>query len=238
MARFVKHTSCDKCGSSDAKAIYDDGSSFCFSCKSATNGSVIARIKGNQPLEQNNRGLPSDCCSHFTGSSLEWLTRYGFSIEDLLKHGVRYSPKYNQVVYTWPNTDVWQARSISPKKLFTSGNHDNVLLLYYSKPGVTRCVLTEDPLSGIKIASAGPFSGLWSDAMPLLGTHLPSAKLRGLKRLYSRVDVFLDHDKFKDASRLSSRLKLLGLESHAYLHELDPKEIPYEELAKILSVAY
>ncbi|ASJ79209.1 putative DNA primase/helicase [Curvibacter phage P26059A] len=32
MANFIKHTSCDECGSSDAKAIYSDGSSFCWSC--------------------------------------------------------------------------------------------------------------------------------------------------------------------------------------------------------------
>ena len=30
---FIKHDSCDQCGSSDARAIYSDGSSYCFSCK-------------------------------------------------------------------------------------------------------------------------------------------------------------------------------------------------------------
>jgi twinkle protein len=33
MASFVKHTACDVCGSSDAKANYADGSSHCFSCE-------------------------------------------------------------------------------------------------------------------------------------------------------------------------------------------------------------
>lgn len=32
MAQFIKHTSCEHCGSSDAKAIYSDGSSHCFAC--------------------------------------------------------------------------------------------------------------------------------------------------------------------------------------------------------------
>lgn len=32
MANLVKKTSCDNCSSSDANAIYDDGSSYCFSC--------------------------------------------------------------------------------------------------------------------------------------------------------------------------------------------------------------
>jgi twinkle protein len=30
---FIKHTSCEPCGSSDANAVYSDGSTYCFSCK-------------------------------------------------------------------------------------------------------------------------------------------------------------------------------------------------------------
>ena len=31
--KFLRHTSCDKCGSSDANAVYDDGTTWCFSCE-------------------------------------------------------------------------------------------------------------------------------------------------------------------------------------------------------------
>lgn len=33
MANFVRHTSCDSCGSSDGFAIYDDDSGYCFVCE-------------------------------------------------------------------------------------------------------------------------------------------------------------------------------------------------------------
>ena len=33
MADFIRHTSCEKCGSSDGLALYADGSSHCFVCK-------------------------------------------------------------------------------------------------------------------------------------------------------------------------------------------------------------
>lgn len=33
MALFIKHVNCDKCGSSDGKAIYKDGSHYCWVCK-------------------------------------------------------------------------------------------------------------------------------------------------------------------------------------------------------------
>ena len=35
MAAFIKHTHCEKCGSSDGKAIYNDGSHYCWVCKDA-----------------------------------------------------------------------------------------------------------------------------------------------------------------------------------------------------------
>ena len=33
---FLRHTSCDNCGSSDANAEYTDGHHFCFSCHTFT----------------------------------------------------------------------------------------------------------------------------------------------------------------------------------------------------------
>lgn len=36
MAQFVKHEACEKCGSSDAKAVYDDDSTYCWKCHKST----------------------------------------------------------------------------------------------------------------------------------------------------------------------------------------------------------
>ena len=36
MGRFIRHTNCDRCGSSDANAVYENGSTHCFSCKWTT----------------------------------------------------------------------------------------------------------------------------------------------------------------------------------------------------------
>ena len=37
-ASFQTHSSCEACGSSDAKAIYDDGHAYCFSCNTYYGG--------------------------------------------------------------------------------------------------------------------------------------------------------------------------------------------------------
>lgn len=232
MATFIKHTSCPQCGSSDANALYSDGGSFCYSCKKTGKPSFVKKMQHGNTPPKSGRELPDNLSTHFQGKAVEWLSKYGFSVETLIQHGVRYAN--NWVYYTWPNTDVWQGRDMGQKRLYTSGSHDHCLLLYYCGMPSERCVLTEDPLSAIKIASGRPLNGLVSDAMPLLGTHLPASKLRGLKRLYSRVDVFLDHDKGKEAMALSRKIQLAGMASRVYVNKLDPKEISYDELRSIL----
>ena len=45
---FIKHTSCEPCGSSDANAVYSDGSTYCFSCKKTNpSGTEETDIKFN-----------------------------------------------------------------------------------------------------------------------------------------------------------------------------------------------
>lgn len=58
MANFVKHTKCDKCGSSDGLAIYDDNSKHCFVCEytvpseeyKASNKKEVVKVKESKPV--------------------------------------------------------------------------------------------------------------------------------------------------------------------------------------------
>lgn len=56
MAEFIKHTSCESCGSSDAKAVYSDGSSYCFSCEKTTVSEEFKQInsKVNRKVNKEN----------------------------------------------------------------------------------------------------------------------------------------------------------------------------------------
>jgi twinkle protein len=73
LANFLYKTSCDKCGSSDACAVYDDDSTYCFSCEKATrgNGESTRRVDTTNtewtPLRGeykrlNTRGIDKDTC--------------------------------------------------------------------------------------------------------------------------------------------------------------------------------
>jgi twinkle protein len=37
-SEFLYHTNCDDCGSSDAKSVYSDGHTYCFSCTTHHSG--------------------------------------------------------------------------------------------------------------------------------------------------------------------------------------------------------
>lgn len=52
-ANFLHHAPCDDCGSSDALGIYDDGSTWCFSCGQYTKGNVVELA----PKSPSNTGL-------------------------------------------------------------------------------------------------------------------------------------------------------------------------------------
>ena len=54
MAEFIRHEPCEACGSSDAKAIYDDGSTFCFSCQTVTEKMKSTKCKMYNSKEQPN----------------------------------------------------------------------------------------------------------------------------------------------------------------------------------------
>ena len=52
---FVKHEGCDACGSSDANAVYSNGSKFCFACQKHTpaprTDNTIPFIKPERPID-------------------------------------------------------------------------------------------------------------------------------------------------------------------------------------------
>jgi KaiC/GvpD/RAD55 family RecA-like ATPase len=67
MAAFIKHTSCEACGSSDGKAVYQDNSSHCFVCQHTvpsdefkeTNQKKPSRVRSSIKKEENMEVKPS-----------------------------------------------------------------------------------------------------------------------------------------------------------------------------------
>lgn len=58
MGQFVRHEACDDCGSSDAKAVYADGSSHCFSCSKTVPSKEFLEENQDQDKPWYNKYLP------------------------------------------------------------------------------------------------------------------------------------------------------------------------------------
>ncbi len=253
MARFVKHTECPNCGSRDNLGEYSDGSVWCFGCHYHRSGSFLSKMEESKytTTASAHRPIPPDCTTHFHPRAVSWLTQYDVPIAEYIKRGVVYSPSRNQIIFRWFNNDklvLWQARNLDKEytdkegrtktlpKYFTSGDHSDICTVFpHSGNGrSSRLVLVEDATSAIKLASWRPLEGPGTDAMPLLGTHLPSQKINAL-RGYKQVFVWLDHDKGKEALKLVNRLALQGFKAKPIFTEEDPKEATYEYIQEVLT---
>jgi len=147
MARFLKHTACPVCGSSDALAHYEDGSTYCFSHGRSTKQATIspyATLSREQAKEVESSvvvKLPEDATQDYPVQALAWTEKYGISVELLLRNKVYYSGARNQLIFSFVDGEgkvlAYQARNLSPlskaKRYFTQGDVNGILPIYYNR---------------------------------------------------------------------------------------------------------
>ena len=79
-SKFLRHGSCDACGSSDANSYYDDGHTYCHSCNTYTKGDLVSNDEKYRPKQTTkvfqmkttgeakaivDRGISRDTCEYF-----------------------------------------------------------------------------------------------------------------------------------------------------------------------------
>ena len=255
MARFLKHIACPRCGSSDANGVYDDGSTYCFSCqgfKSANVSPYVTQQNTPQVFDESMR-YPSDATKNYSTQALAWCEKYEIGVQQLLQNNIYFSPSRNQLIFGFEDGDgqllAWQARNLSPvnksKRYFTKGDINNVLPIYHSRNDCSngssslprRLVLVEDCLSAIKIASLTDAceKPLGFDSMPLLGSGISLQKLTRLRPFYDVLAVFLDPDMWHKGLSITRSAQLLGFRARAIKGTMDPKEYSYQELKDLLA---
>ena len=245
MARFLYHTACPICGSSDALGIYDDGSSYCFS-----HGKPVDR--SNKPpstfLKQEEPPTPSvkyppDITTQLHPDALEWLSKYEVYPTTIYSRHlpIYYSPGRHQLIFGFEDENkqllAWQARNLGDvsksKRYFTKGDIQLLLPIYHHNlAGSRRLVLVEDCVSAIKCSN---LEGLQADAMPLLGSDINQTKLARLRPFYDVLDVWLDGNMWHKSLNISSRAQSLGLTARSIKTTLDPKEHNYSQIKDILN---
>ena len=93
-SRFLRHEACDNCGSSDAKGIYSNGSTFCFACQASTRGDGTGKVKIM------NATAPS--LNPFYSAQVEPLSARGISEATCEKYNVRKGELNGKIVHFYP----------------------------------------------------------------------------------------------------------------------------------------
>lgn len=242
-SRFSHHGPCSSCGSKDNVAWYagDGGrsSGFCFGCgKFYREASQI--LTGITPTgtdtprlpqvgsrsEAGVRPLADDIGHYYPIKVVEWAKQYHLGPTDLIRNNVFWSPKNEQLFYIFYGADkevcLWQARNFRAttthkSRFFTSGSTADVIAAYYPEQTGDSCCIVEDCVSAIRVSQSG------RAGVPCFSASMPSVKLTRLARMYRRIDVWLDNDKFKEAVGLSQKIQTLGYESRVIHTKDDPK---------------
>lgn len=227
------HTSCPKCHSSDARYVYPDGGSFCFSCRKVFGASKYVP----KPLEEEKKkelALPYGCTQSFGVEAVEWFKRYELGVEDMVLHGLQWHEKRKQLFFPYyeANTLVlFQARNFHPEarqKSWTQGSIKEVLPI---NKGVlaNMVVLVEDPVSAIKVLKHTGVS-----TMPLLGSDLDKDRIFAVVQKYKQVVVWLDSNMLHKANRIAERVELIGGSARVVYTKEDPKDQSTETIKKLI----
>jgi len=139
LSEFLLHTSCPNCGSSDARAVYLGGSSWCFSCHHYTRGKIDANSFSTEKRSiKEVRPLPEDLGQAYSAQALAWTSSYQIKTEELLRNDVYYSERQHRMYFIWRDGSericAWQARNfLSKPKYISSGSLEEVYPIYYCK---------------------------------------------------------------------------------------------------------
>lgn len=214
MGQFLRHSPCSSCGSSDARAEYDDGSTFCFVCRRNTGGDPLKRLTTAQPKA--GRGVDQHETKALPAEAAAWLDKYGLTDDE--KSEFSWHPVRRHLIFR--DGEFYNARNFGGGTKYVS---------YGTKPYRIRgtgipCVLVEDAISGIRI-------GRQASSLILFGSALPAGK----RLLPRRSAVWLDADKWGASVALAFQLRCLGTDCKVIRTELDPKCYSDQEIREIIN---
>ena len=191
---FLYHTTCDNCGSSDARAVYSSGSSYCFSCNDSSRGETVSTDSISKPYkkratmlvseykELKARKIPSKICSQYkygvtvdSNNKTCQVANYYSSEKELIAQKVRYPDK----TFQW----VGEAKEalLFGQQLFGSGGK--------------KLTITEGELDALSVATA--FDGKYP--VVSIKSGIASAKKEIAKHLdwitsFEEIYLWFDND--------------------------------------------
>lgn len=94
MSVFLRHDPCERCGSSDAKAIYSNGGTYCFSCGTSGRGQFVPSVVFTEDAASEHICLPPSFEQSFPSQVESFLARTGITLQELYENNYVFSSGY------------------------------------------------------------------------------------------------------------------------------------------------
>ena len=217
-------------------AIYDDGSSYCFSCGYYKTKSGLPKLAQTQQVLREPLSLPRDVTTVLSTAASDFCGKYDLTLTDLSNNTILWSPWYERLIF--PIFDnkgellAWQGRYLGNKekqaKWYSQGDLKTICHLIGNKKART-LVLTEDIISSIKVGHITTVK-----AMPIFGSHISAQRLLQIKPLCDTICVWLDKDKEKESLKFAKTAREFGIPAVSIITDKDPKDYTNDEIKEWL----
>ncbi len=223
-------------------AVYDDGHSYCFSCRYyvpsvTTVTSMKAKLTPTQ--KQSNHDASIDFLSEqYTRTipplPLAWLRSYSITDDEIHHYNICYDTTKERLIF--PILDGSKTVGYSSRYFGLDPTHTRYINKLYRAGyypimgGHADQILTlvEDYVSAIKV-------GRHYNCIPLLGSFIPLVLILKLINLSSCVRIWLDRDKASDAIKYAMRTRQYIPNCGTIITEKDPKDYTNKEITEIVS---
>lgn len=229
-ASFVRHSACPECGSRDNRAIYDDGSTWCFGCLTYSPPSHYTPPE--EEMEEPKLEYPRKLSDKLAEGNDKWLSSYGLNeAEKALFKMDNETGRHVILCHDKGNLVYYEARSVTPVKPKCLSKGTKPIRFIDNTGGICPTVcLTEDIVSAILV-------GRHVVGGCLFGSHLSDLQQVQLRR-FSNVIVWLDYDKTNVAFQIVDKLDVMGYNVNMITEDQgDPKDLSEEHRASLLGQA-
>ena len=233
---------CPKCAklgndtSADNLAIYSDGHKYCYGCgyHSRGNQQWVSSREISAPV-CDTFFMPDDISPDIAFKPMQWLqNECKFTIQDVITNKILWSDMYKWLIFPIEHEGVtlgFQARNFNdakPYKWYTKFKKKDLLKIYSQTKDIKSLVLVEDIVSAIRVGNITPCASIF-------GSMISDTLLLKIKKYpISKLVIWLDEDKRKQALTFATRARELGIDTRCISTELDPKVHTNQQLRGIL----
>ena len=185
-SKFIKHTPCGNCGSSNANSLYDDGHQWCFKCETYTHPDGSTELRQSKPMTPTTTRI-----NFYDNATTNAINNRGISQATCLSYGVKQDPLGNKHYYPYYDADgtmvAVKTRSVADKQFSIAGEFKDAILFgqqNFAKAGryLTICEGEIDAMASFQMqGSKYPVVSIRNGA---------SAALKDCKAQYEYIDSF------------------------------------------------